>query len=193
MKRKVIPFWSKKNRDFSNLRLMQFVVDGIWYSSVEMYVMYQKAVLFGDTVIAKQILDTANANSYVNQTVYKRFGRRVRNFDPDVWERKRHAIFLRGILKKFKQNPTLLSQLKETKGYILAESNPYDSLYGIGVDHTHPYVQEPSLWKGKNYCGLYLMIVRYVLCDCDYPDSTYGITQSKEQIDRSIAFVNQYL
>lgn len=32
-----------------------------------------------------------------------------------------------------------------------------------------------------------------VLCDCDYPDSTYGITQSKDQIDRSIAFVKQYL
>ena len=31
MKRKVIPFWSKENRDFSNLRLTQFVVDGIWY------------------------------------------------------------------------------------------------------------------------------------------------------------------
>lgn len=145
MKRTVIPFWSKKNPDFSNLRLAQFAIDGVWYSSVEMYVMYQKAVLFGDTHVAKQILDTANSNSYVNQTIYKRFGRQVRNFDPVVWERKLHAIFLRGILEKFKQNPTLLSQLKKPKGASLR--NPIRMIpFTVSVLTIHPLLSKNLLY-----------------------------------------------
>ena len=42
----------------SNWYLSEFSLDGITFSSMEQYMMYQKAVLFEDADIAAQILDT---------------------------------------------------------------------------------------------------------------------------------------
>lgn len=48
------------NGYLSNWYLADFSVDGIQYSSMEQYMMYQKALLFQDMEIAKQILNTSN-------------------------------------------------------------------------------------------------------------------------------------
>lgn len=42
----------------SNWYLSEFVVDGIKFTSVEQYIMYQKCIAFGDKDSAKAILAT---------------------------------------------------------------------------------------------------------------------------------------
>lgn len=44
------------NGYLSNWYLSDFEVNGIKYSSMEQYMMYQKAVLFNDNVIAEQVI-----------------------------------------------------------------------------------------------------------------------------------------
>ena len=60
--REIICFHSPDecNGYLSNWYLSDFSVDGIGYSSMEQYMMYQKAVLFKDMEIAEQILATDN-------------------------------------------------------------------------------------------------------------------------------------
>lgn len=67
------------NGYLSNWFLSQFEKDGIIYSSMEQYMMYQKAVLFGDKEIARQVLDTDNVGKI------KALGRSVKNYEDIVW------------------------------------------------------------------------------------------------------------
>ena len=55
----------------SNWYLSEFTIDGITFSSMEQYMMYQKAVVFEDAEIAKQILDTDDVGTI------KELGRKV--------------------------------------------------------------------------------------------------------------------
>lgn len=43
---------------------------------------------------------------------------------------------------------------------ILAEASPYDTIWGIGLEASHPDVTCPEKWKGKNLLGKNLMQVR---------------------------------
>ena len=60
--RKIICFHNpdEPNGYLGNWYLSAFELDGISYSSMEQYMMYQKAVLFGDDDIARQILETSD-------------------------------------------------------------------------------------------------------------------------------------
>ena len=57
---KVITFHNpdEENGYLSNWYLSDFTVGDVKYTSMEQYMMYQKAVVFGDNEIAKQILAT---------------------------------------------------------------------------------------------------------------------------------------
>ena len=61
------------NGYLSNWFLSDFVKNGITFSSMEQYMMYQKAKLFCDLGIAEKILKTSNAGKI------KAFGRSVKN------------------------------------------------------------------------------------------------------------------
>ncbi|MCR4703009.1 MAG: NADAR family protein [Saccharofermentans sp.] len=63
----------------SNWYLSEFTVDGASFSSMEQYMMYKKAVLFEDTDIAAQIMDTDDV------VAIKEFGRRVSGYNDSVW------------------------------------------------------------------------------------------------------------
>ena len=60
--RKIICFHNPEeaNGYFSNWYLSDFYVKDIKFSSMEQYMMYQKAVLFQDTEIAEEILQTTD-------------------------------------------------------------------------------------------------------------------------------------
>ena len=49
---------NEENGYLSNWYLSEFECDGIRFSSMEQYMMYQKANCFGDTKIAEKILET---------------------------------------------------------------------------------------------------------------------------------------
>ena len=73
----------------SNWYLSDFTVDGIKFSSMEQYMMYQKAVVFKDKDIASQILKTNDVARI------KDFGRQVSNYNDSVWNGMRQMLSIR--------------------------------------------------------------------------------------------------
>ena len=142
------------NGYLSNWFFTDFEVDGIQYSSMEQYMMYQKAICFEDHEIAKQILETNDPGKI------KALGRMVRNFDGRIWNGLRQIIVYEGLLEKFRQNDELKRKLLATKQNILAECAVQDKIWGIGLsmkDEKRFYMSE---WLGQNLLGFCLMKVR---------------------------------
>src|SRR6266702_4004109 len=97
------------------------------FKHCEQWMMYNKALLFGDAVSAQKILKTETPKGC------KALGRRVSNFDEKKWKEMNEWIILEGNRLKFTQNPDLLQKLKDTNGTTLVEASPFDRLYGIGL------------------------------------------------------------
>ena len=138
----------------SNWYLSDFVVSGIEFSSLEQYMMYQKAIVFKDEEIASQILKTNDVAEI------KRLGRAVRNYDDHVWNGVRQIVVYEGLTAKFEQNEDLKGLLKETSDAILAECAVKDRIWGIGLSMTDPDRLDRSKWQGQNLLGYALMAVR---------------------------------
>lgn len=103
------------NGYLSNWYLSDFCVNNISYSSMEQYMMYQKALLFYDMDIADQILNTSNVGKI------KALGRSVKNYEDIIWNGMRQIIVCQGLLEKFRQNTELKEKLLATQDHILAE------------------------------------------------------------------------
>ena len=88
MDKKIVCFHNpdENNGYLSNWYLSGFKADGVNFSSMEQYMMYQKAVLFGDNVIADKILQTDNAGKI------KAFGREVQGYNDTIWNGARQII-----------------------------------------------------------------------------------------------------
>jgi ribA/ribD-fused uncharacterized protein len=142
---------------FSQWFEASFVIDGNHYSTAEHYMMAEKARLFGDEEIRSAILKS------VHPKQAKDYGRKVRNFDPLLWEQQRLPIVVAGNLAKFQQNPALQSFLLGTGDRILVEASPVDKIWGIGLAADHPNATKPEKWPGLNLLGIALMEVRFQL------------------------------
>ena len=70
---------NEENGYLSNWYLSRFTADGIEFSSMEQYMMYNKAIVFNDINVANQILKTTDV------AVIKQFGRTVANYDDNYW------------------------------------------------------------------------------------------------------------
>ena len=81
----------ENNGYLSNWYRCDFSAEGIRYSSMEQYMMYQKAVLFRDIEMAEQILATDNVGKI------KALGRSVRNYEEIVWNGMRQITVYRGL------------------------------------------------------------------------------------------------
>ena len=117
----------EENGYLSNWYLSEFMVEGITFSSMEQYMMYKKAMLFQDRETAGKILQTDDVAEI------KALGRGVRNFDDQIWIKSREEIVYKGVLEKFRQNPELSAQLKETGEDVIAECAVKDRIWGIGL------------------------------------------------------------
>lgn len=137
-----------------------FIVDGEAYNCAEQYMMAAKARLFGDTAMAARIM--ANSIPYEQ----KLMGSRVQGFDEAVWVREREAIVYRANFEKFSQNSGLAKKLLRTGDLILAEANPMDPIWGIGLPESDPDALDPKTWRGLNLLGQILMRVRSELSQC---------------------------
>ena len=145
------------NGYLSNWYLSDFGVNGIRYSSMEQYMMYQKALLFDDMEIAEQIMDTANMGKI------KALGRAVKNYEDVLWNGMRQLIVYQGLLEKFQQNMELKERLLATQNHILAECAVQDRIWGIGLSMKDERRFDPDQWKGQNLLGFSLMMVRTIL------------------------------
>ena len=138
----------------SNWYLSSFTVDGIAFSSMEQYMMYQKAIFFKDYKIAEDILKTDNVAEI------KTLGRKVSNYDDHMWNGVRQIIIYEGLLEKFLQNEELKKEILSTKDAVLAECAVKDTIWGIGLSMKDTDRFDRTKWKGKNLLGYSLMMVR---------------------------------
>jgi ribA/ribD-fused uncharacterized protein len=125
---------------------------------------YQKAVLFGDEVVAQQILEAASPG------VVKRLGRQVSGFDAEKWDQHKNAIVVRGNYHKFTGGSTenlphlpaetLKDALLDTQRATLLEARK-DFIWGIGF--TPATAAENRAKWGSNKLGKALVQVRRIL------------------------------
>ena len=137
-----------------NWYLSDFSISGIKYSSMEQYMMYQKAICFRDNEIAEKILKTDDVSEI------KQLGRMVSGYDDTTWNGVRQIIVYEGLMAKFSQNEELRNLLKETGEAVLAECAVKDRIWGIGLSMTDPNRMDKDKWKGQNLLGYSLMLVR---------------------------------
>lgn len=131
-----------------------FDIDINTYCCMEQYMMAEKARLFNDEEVLEEILKSKSPKQI------KELGRKVRNFDEEVWKKKRYSIILNGNYAKFMQNEGLRQYLIGTKDRVLVEASPYDKIWGIGMTADHEHIENPLQWKGLNLLGFALMEVR---------------------------------
>lgn len=145
------------NGYLSNWYLSDFKINDINYSSMEQYMMHQKAILFDDNEIATQILETSNVGKI------KTLGRMVKNYNDVMWNGMRQIIVYEGLLEKFRQNDALRNKLLATQQDILAECAVQDKIWGIGLSMKDDRRFNMDEWQGQNLLGFCLMRVRTIL------------------------------
>ncbi|GGG12067.1 hypothetical protein GCM10011344_10930 [Dokdonia pacifica] len=159
---KYVFFWGhtpSKNGDttkscFSQWWELDFEVNGITYRTAEHWMMAGKARLFNDTVILEKIINASHPNQA------KKLGRKVSNFDADIWDAHKYEIVKEGNYHKFSQHSNLKEFLINTANRILVEASPFDPIWGIGLAQSKPNIEDPNTWKGENLLGFALMEVR---------------------------------
>lgn len=126
----------------SNWALSEFTVNGITFSSMEQYMMYQKAVCFKDEEIAEKILATTDV------AVIKALGRQVKGYNDGYWNGVRQLLVYEGLKEKFTQNENLKKLLLDTEDSILAEGAVNDRIWGIGLSMKDSNRLESEKWRG---------------------------------------------
>lgn len=154
-------FFFGKEDVFSNWYQSRFTFRGVEFNCVEQFMMFSKAKLFGDHLVAERVLATANPK------MQKSLGRTVVPFDQETWDAKSLNIVAVGCREKFAQNQSLLHALLHallrTGDRVLVEASPYDREWGIGLAEDSPLVEFPEKWLGKNMLGQSLMLARQEL------------------------------
>lgn len=143
---------------FSQWWNASFDVDGVQYKTAEHWMMAEKARLFNDTEIIQEIIDSGNPMEA------KQLGRKVKNFDPVIWNEHKYEIVKKGNYHKFSQDKEMKDFLLTTKKRIIVEASPRDRIWGIGMGQANEKAQNPNLWRGQNLLGFALMEVRDELC-----------------------------
>lgn len=133
-----------------------FEMNNIRYTCAEQYMMAEKARLFGDEEALKDILKACHPNQM------KLIGKKVRNFDQNIWDKKKISIVKIGNLAKFSQNPKIKKFLIGTHSKILVKTNEYDPIWGIGLSKEDENINNPMKWKGQNLLGFILMDIREI-------------------------------
>ena len=111
---------------FSQWYPSTFTADIEHYNCAEQYMMLEKVKCFVDTATRLKIMSSPNSAQP------KRLGRSVSNFNQGIWVQHRYDIVLKGNLAKFSA-PPILQQFVDTGDNFLAETSPYDFVWGIGL------------------------------------------------------------
>ncbi|AGF85075.1 hypothetical protein QJ854_gp707 [Moumouvirus goulette] len=126
----------------------------IQYFNAEQYMMAHKALLFEDFHNYKKFMKENNPSKV------KKAGRRIKNFNEDLWNDYKYDIVVSGNKLKFEQNPDLLEKLLKTGNKLFVESSPYDYIWGIGMSANEAIKLSENKWPGKNLLGKAITQVR---------------------------------
>lgn len=127
------------------------------YPTVDHFMMYSKAMLFGDEESAEKILATESPDRV------QELGRQVKDFDSELWREHRFAIALRGNLAKFSQNEDLKEYIFSTGEAIFIATSASELVWGIGLSEEQARQTSPINWKGLNLLGFALVRTRALL------------------------------
>ena len=109
--------------------------------------MYHKAKIFKDEKIAKEIMSIKDVKKI------KALGRKVKNFDSNIWDKYKFNIIVNGNYLKFSQNKFFQDELLLYKDLIFVEASPYDKIYGVGLHYSDDLILEEKNWQGENLLG----------------------------------------
>ena len=134
-----------------------FIGDELSFISMEQFMMYHKAITFLDIDSAVKIMATSDSRKIKN------IGRKINNFDEDVWSYYKSNIVYLGNRAKFSQNYDLLEALVSTKNTTLVEAAPNDQVRGIGLTKENRNSKSRATWNGCNLLGEILTLLRIEL------------------------------
>ncbi|KWU19203.1 NADAR family protein [Burkholderia cenocepacia] len=152
----IVTFWGSSS-PFSNWNLSSFIWNDIEFNCGEQYMMWRKAMLFGDTATAALILDEPVPSEQ------KKLGRKVAGFVKEVWDAWNIPFMVEGLLAKFSQNQRHGDTLVATDDKFLIEASPVDTVWGAGLAASDTRILDERTWRGENRLGVVLMCVRTLL------------------------------
>jgi ribA/ribD-fused uncharacterized protein len=131
-----------------------FEIEETKYLTAEHFMMAEKARLFKDEAMLHEILKCQSPAEA------KAYGRRVQNFDPEIWKKNSTAVVVKANRAKFTQNEGFTEWLIDTAPKILVEASPRDRIWGIGMGKNNLAASDPKQWRGQNLLGFALTRVR---------------------------------
>ena len=139
---------NEENGYMSNWWISEFTLSNIIFNCVEQYMMWRKAMLFGDIQVANKILMDKNPANM------KKYGRQVENYVDSEWNAIREQVVYEGCLAKFTQNKDLKDKLLSfDEGTVFVECSPFDAIWGIKLSASDSDSDVVSKWRGKNLLG----------------------------------------
>ena len=138
---------------YSNFHYSPFTINGQTYHSSEQWIQYQKALTFGDSYTANQILQSDSALEC------KRLSYNINGVDKDKWNSVGYELCYDGIRENFLQNPSLLMMLETTSPKILAEAMT-DRLWGTGIRLRDTCALDTEKWAGTGWMSRMLISIR---------------------------------
>ncbi|KAL3077919.1 hypothetical protein niasHS_013448 [Heterodera schachtii] len=150
----IAPFFTSAYCFSNHFRCASLIIDGQRFVCTEQYYMFYKARVFGDKRAMRQIMATEEPK------IMKKIGANVEGFDQEKWYKIAIQVMVIASVKKFEQNPELRRQLFETSGADLIEVNPTDQRWSIGLGMNDWRVREKQMWKGLNWMGRLLTMLR---------------------------------
>ena len=139
----------------SNFYKSKFVDEnGITFNCSEQFFMYHKAITFDKKSNIPSLILKETSPFKVKQ-----YGRKVKNFNEDIWNDIGYDIMKAGSLLKFSQNEDILEKLLLTNDKILYEASKWDKKWGIGMCAKNAINKDKTTY-GLNLLGKCLMEVR---------------------------------
>ncbi|KAI9709743.1 MAG: hypothetical protein M1820_003145 [Bogoriella megaspora] len=132
-----------------------FEHDGLKYCHSEMWMMTQKAKLFGDEESFKKMMQTTVAKEH------QALGRKVKGYNGKIWDENKSRIVEEGNWWKFTNcldQPHIKRLLLETGDRELVEASPVDRIWGVGFDAQSAEANREA-W-GQNLLGRAIFAVR---------------------------------
>jgi ribA/ribD-fused uncharacterized protein len=144
-------FW---DGPFSQWYPSKFTIDGREYNCCEQYMMAKKALTFKDMEAYEEIMASSSPKEQ------KAIGRRVKNFNTEVWSVISREVVYQANYAKFTQNPQMKEELMSTGDLEIVEASPQDKIWGISLHETDPRALDKTQWQGTNWLGIEIMRVR---------------------------------
>lgn len=146
-------FW-KDGSPFSQWHRVGFTTEGIYFKTAEHFMMWKKAMLFGDALKADEVLKQIHPRDAKDK------GREVSGFNKKIWEENCKRFVYDGNYAKFTQNPKILKVLMDTGNTKLVEASPSDNIWGIGLGENDAKRIPEEKWPGTNWLGEVLTELR---------------------------------